>query len=93
MCDHHIIHQWRETIGTIYLVQGVPDMQNDADVGFEILTTDDIDEIGTAGIVKLIRDRVGDQPVYLRCGAAFPPRLFYTLSAWDFPSQPGYRRH
>jgi len=44
---------------------GVPDMKNDADMGFEILTTDDIDDIGTAGIVKLIRDRVGDQPVYL----------------------------
>lgn len=41
-------------------------MENDADVGFEIITTDDIDEIGTSGIVKLIRDRVGNGPVYLR---------------------------
>lgn len=41
-------------------------MENDAAVGFEIITTDDIDEIGTSGIVKLIRDRVGNGPVYLR---------------------------
>lgn len=46
--------------------QGVEDMENDASVGFEIITTDDIDEIGTSGIVKLIRDRVGNGPVYLR---------------------------
>jgi len=46
-------------------MNGIEDMENDAAVGFEIITTDDIDEIGTSGIVKLIRDRVGNSAVYL----------------------------
>jgi len=41
------------------------DLDNDAEVGFEIITTDDIDEIGTSGIIQLIRKRVGNGPVYL----------------------------
>lgn len=49
-----------------FLLQGIEDLENDATVGFEIITTDDIDEIGTSGIIKLIRERVGKEPVYLR---------------------------
>jgi hypothetical protein len=39
---------------------------HDEAVGFELITTDDFDEMGPEGIVKVIRDRVGNDPVYLR---------------------------
>ena len=47
-------------------MQGVADLENDASVGFQLISTDDIDDHGVAAIIKRIRDRVGDSPVYLR---------------------------
>ncbi|KZT36953.1 Arginase/deacetylase, partial [Sistotremastrum suecicum HHB10207 ss-3] len=44
---------------------GTVDLEHDASVGFELISTDDIDEIGTLGVVERIRNRVGDGPVYL----------------------------
>ncbi|KAI0735046.1 Arginase/deacetylase [Earliella scabrosa] len=44
---------------------GEIDLTNDRSVGFDLITTDDIDDIGVAGIIKRIRARVGDSPVYL----------------------------
>ncbi|KAI0752931.1 Arginase/deacetylase [Daedaleopsis nitida] len=44
---------------------GVDDLNNDAEYGFRFVTADDIDAYGTAAIVKRIRDRIGDSPVYL----------------------------
>lgn len=41
------------------------DLSYDETVGFKLLTTDDIDEMGAAGIIKAIRERVGDRPCYL----------------------------
>ncbi|KAF8336573.1 arginase family-domain-containing protein [Cantharellus anzutake] len=46
-------------------LQDIDDLVNDEEVGFAIITTDDIDDIGPAGIAKLIRDHVGDGPIYL----------------------------
>lgn len=40
------------------------DEQNDYDVGFVISYAEDIEEVGWKGIVKRIRDTVGDNPVY-----------------------------
>ncbi|KZT43731.1 Arginase/deacetylase, partial [Sistotremastrum suecicum HHB10207 ss-3] len=44
---------------------GVADLEHDASVGFKLISTADIDEIGTEGIIRSIRERVGDGPVYL----------------------------
>ncbi|KAK0233523.1 arginase deacetylase [Armillaria fumosa] len=44
---------------------GVEDLQNDEEVGFRVISTDDIDDIGISEIIKRIRTRIGDSPVYL----------------------------
>ena len=47
-------------------LSGLSDYENDGYCGFEIVEAREIDEIGTAGIIKKIRDRVGtEKPVYL----------------------------
>lgn len=48
------------------ITQGYRDIQHDEQVGFSVITTDDIEELGTEGIVRIIKRRVGDKPVYLR---------------------------
>ena len=42
------------------------DIEHDEFVGFQLITTDDIDDLGIPEIIKRIRRRVGDTPVYLR---------------------------
>ncbi|GBE77658.1 Putative agmatinase [Sparassis crispa] len=44
---------------------GVSDLENDEAVGFQLVSTDDIDDLGIAEIIRRIRARVGDSPVYL----------------------------
>lgn len=46
-------------------------MKNDLDVGFIIISAEDIDDIGVNGVIKRIRDRVGNNPVYLTYVPAF----------------------
>ena len=46
--------------------QGVADLENDEAVGFQLISTDDIDDLGVSEIIRRIRARVGDSPVYLR---------------------------
>jgi len=47
-------------------VSGPSDYENDGYCGFEIVEAREIDTIGTDGIIKKIRDRVGtENPVYL----------------------------
>ncbi|KAJ5536383.1 agmatinase 1 [Penicillium frequentans] len=47
-------------------VSGPSDYENDGYCGFEIVEAREIDTIGTGGIIKRIRDRVGtENPVYL----------------------------
>ena len=47
-------------------LSGLSDYENDGYCGFQIVEAREIDEIGTAGIIKKIRDRVGtEKPVYL----------------------------
>ena len=47
-------------------IQGAGDIDNDKAVGFQIVSTDDIDDLGIPEIIRRIRSRVGDSPVYLR---------------------------
>ncbi|KAF9046820.1 agmatinase [Hymenopellis radicata] len=46
-------------------LSGVEDYENDDDAGFSRIEAREIDSIGTEGIIKKIRDVVGDSPVYL----------------------------
>lgn len=46
------------------------DIEHDQGVGFELITTDDIDDLGIPEIIRRIRTRVGDSPVYLRYAVA-----------------------
>jgi hypothetical protein len=41
-------------------------IEHDKEVGFELIMADDIDDLGTDEIIKHIRQRIGDSPVYLR---------------------------
>ncbi|KIM47093.1 hypothetical protein M413DRAFT_440623 [Hebeloma cylindrosporum] len=44
---------------------GLADLQNDREVGFQLITADDIDDHGANEIVRKIRERVGETPVYV----------------------------
>lgn len=46
-------------------MQGIADLENDQEVGFKLISTDDIDDHGVNEIIRQIRERVGDSPVYL----------------------------
>jgi len=46
-------------------MNGPADLENDNAVGFQLISTDDIDDLGIPEIVRRIRARVGDSPVYL----------------------------
>ncbi len=41
------------------------DIEHDASIGFDIITSDDIDDLGIPAIISNIRARVGSMPVYL----------------------------
>ncbi|KAI0036812.1 Arginase/deacetylase [Vararia minispora EC-137] len=43
---------------------GAPTIENDEAVGFKIVSADDIDDIGIKEVVRRIRGRIGDAPVY-----------------------------
>ncbi|PFH52289.1 hypothetical protein AMATHDRAFT_140559 [Amanita thiersii Skay4041] len=45
---------------------GEGDLENDQVVGFQVISTDDIDDLGVSEIIRLIRKRIGQSPVYLR---------------------------
>lgn len=51
---------------TSNVLQGVEDIDNDEAVGFQLISTDDIDDYGVNEIIRRIRKRIGDSPVYLR---------------------------
>ncbi|CAE6479299.1 unnamed protein product [Rhizoctonia solani] len=46
-------------------MEGIEDIEHDQYVGFSMITTDDIDELGADGIADKIKKHVGDKPVYL----------------------------
>lgn len=47
--------------------EGPFDIEHDEKVGFELISADDLDTIGVAGVVTRIRERIGQSPLYLRC--------------------------
>ncbi|KIY50652.1 Arginase/deacetylase [Fistulina hepatica ATCC 64428] len=60
LMSNHSIHA-----GIRCKLSGVEDLDNDAEVGFQLISTDDIDDLGIPTIIRRIRERVGDSPVYL----------------------------
>jgi len=46
-------------------LSGLEDIENDESVGFELISTDDIDDLGIPAIIAQIRQRVGKSPTYL----------------------------
>jgi agmatinase len=46
--------------------QGLEDLEVDSKAGFKLITADDLDDLGANEIIRMIRERVGDTPVYLR---------------------------
>lgn len=46
--------------------QDEADLIQDEDVGFSVISTDDIDDIGINEVIRRIRARIADNPVYLR---------------------------
>ncbi|GAV98757.1 Arginase deacetylase [Lentinula edodes] len=46
-------------------LEGEEDLENDESVGFQLISGDDIDDLGIPEIIRLIRKRIGDSPVYL----------------------------
>ena len=48
-------------------LQSEADLTEDEDVvGFKIVSTDDLDDLGIDEVIRRIRARIGDNPVYLR---------------------------
>ncbi|PVF93832.1 Arginase/deacetylase [Serendipita vermifera] len=45
--------------------EGPYDIEHDKVVGFEFITADDLDDIGVDGVIRRVRDRVGQSPLYL----------------------------
>lgn len=54
------------TTDVAFELQGTSDIETDQVTGFQLISTDDIDDIGVTEIIHRIRDRVGTSPVYLR---------------------------
>ncbi|KAG6868493.1 hypothetical protein C0993_002031 [Termitomyces sp. T159_Od127] len=44
---------------------GIGDLENDKEVGFQLISSDDIDDLGIQEVIRRIRSRVGSSPVYL----------------------------
>jgi agmatinase len=42
------------------------DLEHDTTVGFQVISTDDIDDLGIPVVISKIRQRIGNSPVYLR---------------------------
>jgi agmatinase len=40
-------------------------LRKDAEMGFRIISCDDLDRLGVQGCVKKIRERIGDRPLYI----------------------------
>ena len=41
------------------------DLSQDSELGFQVVSAPDVDQLGVTGLVERIRERVGDRPVYV----------------------------
>jgi agmatinase len=47
-------------------MQSEADLTEDEVVGFKVVSTDDLDDFGIDEVIRRIRERIGNSPVYLR---------------------------
>jgi guanidinobutyrase / D-arginase len=52
-------------VGTRGPIYAREDLDDDARFGFKVITSEDLDDLGVAEVVKQIRNRVGDTPLYI----------------------------
>lgn len=52
-------------VGLRTRLSGPQDIEEDSEQGFMQISCDEVDEVGTDGIIEKVRRRVGDRPVYL----------------------------
>lgn len=52
-------------VGTRGPLYGKEDLTDDAAMGFGIVTTDDVADLGVVTVVSRLRDRIGDRPLYV----------------------------
>lgn len=52
-------------VGLRTRLSGPQDIEEDTEQGFMQISCDEVDEVGTDGIIEKVRRRVGDRPVYL----------------------------
>jgi hypothetical protein len=70
---------------TVYRIpaQGEADLTEDEDVvGFKLISTDDLDDFGIDEVIRRIRARIKDSPVYLR-QAWLGTRITYCIATYD----------
>ncbi|CAL1694028.1 unnamed protein product [Somion occarium] len=60
LMSNHSIHA-----GIRCKLAGIEDLKNDDEVGFQLISADDIDDLGVNEIIRRIRERIGNTPVYL----------------------------
>lgn len=46
-------------------IQSIGDIEHDDFVGFQVISTEDIDDYGITKVIEKIRQRIGTSPVYL----------------------------
>jgi hypothetical protein len=57
---------WARINRFMVYAQNAIDLIQDDEVGFSIISTDDIDDIGIKEVIRRIRARIANSPVYLR---------------------------
>ncbi|KAJ7749506.1 Arginase/deacetylase [Mycena maculata] len=63
--DEHLMTNTSIHAGIRCKMAGPRDITHDDTVGFQVISTDDIDDYGIAQVIKKIRQRIGESPVYL----------------------------
>ncbi|KAJ7454743.1 hypothetical protein FB451DRAFT_1184600 [Mycena latifolia] len=63
--DEHLMTNTSIHAGIRCKMSGPQDIAHDDTVGFQVISTDDIDDYGISRVIKKIRQRIGDSPVYL----------------------------
>ena len=63
--EEHLMSNSSIHAGIRCKMNGPSDIENDKTVGFQVISTDDIDDYGIPEIIRRIRARIGSQPVYL----------------------------
>ncbi|KAJ8701728.1 hypothetical protein PTI98_000485 [Pleurotus ostreatus] len=63
--EEHLIRNTSVHAGIRCKMADIGDVEHDDTVGFQIVSTDDIDDYGINKVIKAIRTRIGSSPVYL----------------------------